>query len=283
MALHKVLAEKGSSGEGVTCVGHLQGHHRGHQPVEEKGIGPGCFSFSSTGFHRNCFEGILALRSYGLGGAEGPHPYPVPPPTGQEQWLRVGGLHRAPGFCGSTVASLNPSGPREPPNQCPVVGRHQGPSPLQEVQPSPRQSSTSCPPCHPAGGNAVVGNYGITVEAGEGQCRTDVPTPHQHGPPGTALPPKAGKEAENRFLFFHRVPSIYRPGRSGSFHPGHPERTGPRASPGPTWSVSRLGQPTLRKALGWAWVGRGTEPREGRRVQPFWQRLCPSTARSGSM
>ena len=62
---------------------------------------------------------------------------------------------------------------------------------------------------------------------------------------------KAGKESENRFLFFHRVPSIYRPGRSGSFHPGHPERTGPRASLRPTWSISRLGQPACKRRLDW--------------------------------
>lgn len=74
--------------------------------------------------------------------------------------------------------------------------------------------------------------------------------PHPTSPAGlrgTALPRKAGKESENRFLFFHRVPSIYRPGHSGSFHPGHRERTGPRAALRPTWSISRLGQPACER------------------------------------
>lgn len=73
---------------------------------------------------------------------------------------------------------------------------------------------------------------------------------------------------------------IYRPGRSGSFHPGHPERNGPRASPHPTWSISRLSRPALCKVLGsWAGpgarVGRAAELREQNGMQPFRRRLRP--------
>lgn len=93
--------------------------------------------------------------------------------------------------------------------------------------------------------------------------------PAQPGPRGTALPLKTGKEAENRFLFFHRVLGIYRPGRSGSFHPGHLERTGPRASPAQPGAF--LGWVNLPCARFWSGsgVGRGAELREKRGFSPL--------------
>lgn len=137
------------------------------------------------------------------------------------------------------------------------------------------------------GGNATMVNYGTSMGGGRRGRGRPAPT-IQPSPQGTALPRKPGKESENRLLFFHRVLDIYRPGRSGSFHPGHPERNGPRASPHPTWSISRLSRPALCWVLGsWAGpgapVGRAAELREQNGMQPFRQRLRPGRARVGSM
>lgn len=151
------------------------------------------------------------------------------------------------------MAPLKPSGPKEAPNKCPVPGRAPASLPP-AIGPATTKAGltpTSCPHCHSGGGNAIMGDYNRSGKRPVWERCPHTP-PAQPGPWGAALPHKAGKEAENRFLFFHHVPNIYRPGRSGSFHPGHPERTGPRASPRPTWSISRLGQPALCKALGWA-------------------------------
>lgn len=168
----------------------------------------------------------------------------------------------------------------------------------QDAQPRPEAgpaSPTSGLRCHPAGGNAALHKYGICAaggrrregeRAGVGQRRPHPTSPA--GPRGTALPRKAGKESENRFLFFHRVPSIYRPGRSGSFHPGHPERTGPRASLRPTWGISRLGRPACERRLEAGLgpePGRGTGPelRDRKGAQPSGQMPGPGAARAGSM
>lgn len=184
------------------------------------------------------------------------------------------------------MAPLNFPGPREPPSAC------LGP-PHKEAQPSPQagcaapQLSSLSPcgrKCHPG---SLQNPRGWQQErAGMGQMYPRPPSPA--GLRGVARPRQAGKESENRFLFFHRVPSIYRPGRSGSFHPGHPERTGPRAFLRPTWSISRLGQPAwercLEAGLGQPGArGRGAEPRERNGTQPFGQKLSPGTARAGSM
>lgn len=117
-------------------------------------------------------------------------------------------------------------------------------------------------------------NYGTTTEAGKRPVRDRCPRtpPAQPGLRGTALPRQAGKEAENRFLFFHRVLGIYRPDRSGSFHPGHPERTGPRASlhTQPGAFLGWVNLPCARCGAGpGAGAGRGTELRDGRGFSPL--------------
>lgn len=167
------------------------------------------------------------------------------------------------------MVPLNSSGPRETFKKvsCCKVGANK-PLPLRETHPSLKPPPHARARTHilqaalaatQQGGNVIMDNYTIKMEAEKGQCGADSssatsaqhpPPSAQPGPGGTALPCKAGKESENRFLFFHRVLGIYRQGRSGSFHPGHPARTEPRASLGPTWCISRLGQPALFEVLG---------------------------------
>lgn len=73
MALDKVLAEKGDGG-GLPILGTLGTAAVAISQLRGRGQVQGAFPFPPQG-SRHCSEGILAVRSCGLGGAEGPHPH----------------------------------------------------------------------------------------------------------------------------------------------------------------------------------------------------------------